>query len=64
MGYLIEEYRWDFDEGIRYYHLADSKLVYSTSLKDGEYKDGSLFEITKVEDDEVKRTKSRKRRDE
>jgi hypothetical protein len=64
MWYLIEEYRWDCEGDIRYYHLADSKLVRSTSLKDGEYKDGSLFEITKVEDDEVKRTRSRKRRDE
>lgn len=63
MGFLVEEYRWDIDGNTKYYHLADSKVVKSTTIKDGEYKDGSLFNVTKIEDDEVKRTRSRKRRD-
>ena len=64
MWYLVEEYRWDEENGLRYYHLADSKIVKSTVIKDGEYKDGSLFEVTEIENYEVKRTKNRKRGDE
>ena len=64
MWYLIEEYRWDTDGNISYYHLADTKIVKSTIIKDGEHKDGSLFEVTKLEDYEIERTRSRKRRDE
>ena len=64
MWYLVEEYRWDHSDNISYYHLADTKVVKTTSIKDGDHKDGSLFEVTKLEDNEVERTKSRKRRDE
>lgn len=64
MWYLVEEYRWDSSEGKKYYHLADAKIVKSTIIKDGEHRDGSLFEVTEIENYEVKRTRSRKRRDE
>ena len=64
MWYLIEEYRWDTDGNTKYYHLADTKIVKSTTIKNGDYKDDSLFEVTKLEDYEVERTRSRKRRNE
>lgn len=64
MWYLVEEYRWDIEGDRKYYHLVDSKIVKSTIIKDGEHRDGSLFEVSNIEDYEVERTRSRKRRDE
>lgn len=64
MWYLVEEYRWDSNEGKKYYHLADTKIVKSTIIKNGEHKDDSLFEVTELENYEVERTRSRKRGDE
>ena len=64
MWYLIEEFRWDCEEDKKYYHLADSKIVKTTKIKDGEHKDGSLFKVTEIENYETERTRSRKRRDE
>jgi len=64
MWYLVEEYKWDKEGELQYYHLVDSKIVKSTKIKNGEHKDGSLFEITEIEDYEVKGTRSRKSRNE
>lgn len=64
MGFLVEEYKWDKLGDWRYYHLEDGKIVKTTSYKNDERKDDSLFEVTETEDNEVKRKRSRKRRDE
>ena len=39
MWYLVEEYRWDIENNIKYYHLTDSKIVRTTTIKDGEHKE-------------------------
>ena len=51
MQYLIEEYRWDEKDGLKYYHLADSKIFNSkTQLEEKSYhKNNSLFEIVKLD---------------
>lgn len=64
MWYVIEEYRWDIDGELKYYHLVDTKIVKTTKIKNNEHKDGSLFEVTQLENYEAERTRSRKRRDE
>lgn len=64
MWYLIEEYKWDKEGELQYYHLVDSKIVRSTKIQNNEHKDGSLFEVTKLENYEVEGTRSRKRRHE
>lgn len=64
MWYLVEEYRWDTEGNKKYYHLADTKIVKSTIIKDGDHKDDSLFEVSVIENYEVERTRSRKRRNE
>jgi hypothetical protein len=43
---------------------VDSKIVRSTKIQNNEHKDGSLFEVTELENYEVEGTRSRKRRNE
>lgn len=65
MWYLTEEYRWDSDGDKKYYHIVDSKVTKTSTLGVGcHYIDGSLIEITKLEDNEVEGKRSRKRRNE
>lgn len=51
MQYIIEQYGWDIDGSLKYFHLIDSK-VFDTdkSIKTGDYsKNGSIFSIKKLE---------------
>jgi hypothetical protein len=61
MWYLIEEYRWDEDNGYKYYHLNDSKLFESDKplKEETRFKDGSSFIISKVNEDEIQTTRRR-----
>lgn len=51
MQYLIEQFRWDETDGLKYYHLVDSKVFDSDKpLKEKSYhKDNSLFEIVELD---------------
>ena len=68
MWYVIEEYGWNSDETLKYYHLKDSKLFESDKeLEEKSYnKDGSTFLIYKIENEiqSTKRTKRAKERNE
>ncbi len=51
MEYLIQQFQWDEEDGLKYYHLVDSKVFKSDKpLEEKSYhKDKSLFEIVKLD---------------
>ena len=51
MEYLIQQFQWDETDGLRYYHLVDSKVFKSKKILEERsyYKDKSLFEIVKLD---------------
>ena len=59
MRYVIEQYRWENEDGYKYYHLVDSKEFESDkSMEDkDDSKDGSLFSIYKINENEVQTTR-------
>lgn len=59
MWYVIEQYRWDVDGNLRYYHLVDSKIFKSDKVipECDYFKDGSYFSVYKIEENEVQTTR-------
>ena len=47
----MEQFKWDEIDGLKYYHLVDSKVFDSDKLLEEKsyYKDNSLFEIVKLD---------------
>lgn len=65
MWYLTEEFRWDIEGERKYYHIVDSKITKSSILGVGSHHiNGSLIEVTIIDDYEAERYISRKRRNE
>ena len=64
MKYVIEQFKWDEDNGLRYYHLTDSK-EFETQMNIPErsyHKNGSYFTVTKITNEiqtSTRRTKTR-----
>lgn len=58
MRYLIEQFKWDEENGFRFYHLIDSKEFESDQFLEQSYcKNGSYFNI--IEFNNEIQTKSR-----
>ena len=64
MKYEINQFRWDTENGFKFYHLVDSKEFESNKMiPEQEYiKNGSYFTIRNLEDDIQTKQRTRKRK--
>lgn len=52
MRYLIEQFKWEEEDGIKYYHLVNSKEFESSRVISNHsyHKNGSYFIIRQIDD--------------
>ena len=64
MKYEINQFRWDTEDGFRFYHLANSRdFEVKREIPETSYsKNGSYFIIRKVDDEVQTKQRTRKSR--
>ena len=64
MKYEINQFKWDIEDGVKFYHLINSKkFEMEKAIPESSYsKNGSYFTITQVDDEVQTKRRIRKSR--
>ena len=64
MKYEINQFRWDYENGVKFFHLSNSKeFEIDKNMPEYSYsKNGSYFTIRRVDDEVQTKQRIRKRR--